>query len=389
MKDSLNKSVKQALSSRRDFLQLVLIGVLLALATNILATAITSKTDWLLTTIIGALILIGVIIFAIRAALAARVIYRSFDAALVLSPDDLQPVETEVYEFSGEIASILKAAFYENKAFADAWLREPVTKYWHFDTEHATMSRVQEDAGLRLLNEALETWLLQALSVHLTDYYDQLDESEEHTVRFEREHVPSLLFENRILNLLSSPIADRSAFLETPDSTAEQANQRDSEDKVYGQYGPGDALFEKLELVLPKGSKLTRQRSGAFIIDTPRLFLSLGARHEGFTAHLPRRFVSHFYGPNPLETPSLLIRIELSGRVKPLGLLRGQGWELYRWVDSFADYIEAAASVEALLKRIQWPAVEAMIIAREGRPKRRGLEKASHNRIRKLPVTDE
>jgi hypothetical protein len=391
MKDYRNKSVAQAFSSRRDFLQLVLIGVLLALATSILATVITSKTDWSTATTIGVLLLIVVAVFAIRAVLAARVIHRSFSAALVLSPEDLQPAEAEVYEFSGEIARILKAAFYENKAFADAWRREPVTQHWRFDTERATVSRVQEDAGLKLLNEALETWLSQALSTHLTDYYNQLDESEKHTVKFERENVPSLLLENRILNLLSTPIGDRAAFLETPASTDEKANQRDSENMVYSQSGPGDALFERLELVLPKGSKLTRQRSGTLVIDTPRLYLSLEAKHNGFTANLPHRFVSHFYGLNPFEARSLLIQIELTGRVKPLGMLRGQGWELYHWVDSFADYIEEAASVDALLARIRWPAVEAMLIVSEGRSKKRGPRKASHKRMRltRRKVSDE
>ena len=293
---------------------------------------------------------------------------RSFDAALVLSSDALQPVESEVYRFSQQLALILKAAFHENKAFADAWSREPVTTYWeHEFSDRGSKPAKPAPAGLRLLHEALETWLIQRLSTHLTDYYNHLEDGKRNTVTFQREHAPSLLLENRILSLLSTPVSDRPVFLEGHGSGVTRSDSGSSKRVVYTQMGPGGALFERFELVLPKGSRLSRRPSGELTIDTPRLHLSLRAVHEGFNASLPFRFVSHYYGSESFRVSCLLVRVRLTGHVKPLGLLRRQGWDLYRWVDSFADSIEETASVERLLERIQWPTLDALLMAKEAK----------------------
>jgi hypothetical protein len=365
MEDHHLKPISQVLSSRQGFLQLVLIGVLLALATNILATIITTKANWFSAMAVGILLLIIVCVYAVQSAMAARVIRRSFTAALVLSEDDLQPQTTEIYEFSGDMARILKAVFYENKAFADAWQREPVTKYWDLDARQATAMRVSKEGGLKLLHEALETWLMQELSTQLIDYYDHLDKSEQYTAKFERQHVPSLLLENRVLNLLSTPVIDRAAFVEPSNAAKQPTNEPESKGVVYAQFGPGDAIYERFELVLPKGSMLSRHPSGALTIDTPRLQLSLRAKHEGYTASLPFRFISRYYGLDPMKAAILLIQFEVTGRIKLLGMLHGQGWHLYHWVDSFVDKIEKAASIKAMLTRIQWPSIEALLIASE------------------------
>lgn len=368
MSDHRTKTVARALAGREGFLQLLLVGVLLALGTNLLATAITSSLPWSTAVPIGLGLLIAVGGYSVRAALAAREIFRSFDAVLVLSPDDLQPCETVIYPFSKDIARILRAVFCENKAFAEAWQHEPVTKYWDRGEDIGTCTRSTSTAGLTLLNEALETWLIQELSMQLTDYYGQIEHSERYTVTLERKDVPSLLLENRILNLLSTPVTDRSVF--AADSKADRGVSRvcHGEEVVYFQVGPNGAVFERFELALPRGSRLSRQDSGALTIDTPRLHLDLSARHDGFTANLPSRFVSRYLGRDPGSVRSLLVHIELAGRVKPLGLLHRRGWDLYRWVDAFADAVEENASFETMLQRIHWPALEAMLIAKEAPP---------------------
>ncbi|MFN8522990.1 MAG: hypothetical protein U0821_07760 [Chloroflexota bacterium] len=359
------KPVANALSGRREILQLLLIGVLLALATNILATAVTSAVPGFVAAGSGALLLLLVGGFAVRHVLAACVVHRSFDAALLLSSDELQVHSTEIYEFSEDMARLLNAVFRENEAFAQAWRREPVTEHWDVGANGHGIRRRPERAGLRLLHEALEAWLVQELATHLTDYYADLDESDLDTVTLEREHVPRLLLENRVLNLLSTPVGDRPAFLQECTPAGCSADHREMEGVVYGQFGPGGVMYERFELVLPKGSKLSREPTGALTIDTPRLHLSLQAKYEGFTANLPIRLFSRFYRVDPFEVASLLIRFELTGRVKALAMVSGRGWDLYRWVDSFVDRIEDAASLDTMMQRIRWSNVEALLIAQD------------------------
>jgi len=130
------------------------------------------------------------------------------------------------------------------------------------DDDHLTKQKAS-----RLLDEALQFVLLEELSTHLSTYFtnsnsDQISE-------LSREDIPAFLLQNRVLNLLTTPIEQRDVFLKAFPS---QENRPDG--VLYSLWGSDGSMYSRFDLNLPKDSKVSFLSRGALRIETKRLDLA-------------------------------------------------------------------------------------------------------------------
>ena len=134
----------------------------------------------------------------------------------------------------------------------------------------------------KLAQEALEYYVLSELSLHLSDHFDNNPRvSDEEIQRIGRRDIPSVLLDNRFLELFSKPMDEREAF------TA-RGNRVDSppQGQVVYAMGEGGAIFDHFELILPAGAVVSRMSPVSVRVRTRRLSMQINVAFEGFSTVL-------------------------------------------------------------------------------------------------------
>jgi hypothetical protein len=188
--------VRDWLAHRDDFVQVMVIAVLLALGVNLLAAALLSSIaltpalQWLL----GGILTVLALTYLAGLVFGTRVIRRTFEGFLIFSDDLLNLVPVPEYEFSEHVSRALMAAITESRALRRIWEDEPLLPSIDLPRagEEAANSEMKgarievahlegEDAVMHgparrpheLLQEAIEFAVLEELSLHLSGYFQE------------------------------------------------------------------------------------------------------------------------------------------------------------------------------------------------------------------------
>lgn len=374
MQDERPTPVRALLGRRNDFLQLVLLAVLLAVGINLCSEALSSipvVRRYLPEIGLGvtSLALIWVLLMTFRERSASA----TFEAAFVVHKSTKEILEIPGYDFGEQLPQTLEAVFAENKALKEAWLREPLVHEEEDSEEGDAEERLDEQSkpglstskretprradaggGIRrsevLLREAVEYLLIDALSLHLSSHFNDVSDEDKFIQRYEREHIPHLLLQNRVLSLLSSPYEDRASF-------AAYANE-EPPGKMYMIWASDGAIYNRFELVLPRGTRLERDKAGAIRLVSPRVELTLRIESTIFgSLNPPLDFIRLVMDQEPLAVEALHVNVHLTYSANAASLLRRAGWKYYEWVDSFVTELRERFSAEDFLRRIQWETV--------------------------------
>lgn len=374
--------VKELLSRRKDFLQLVVVAALLALGVNLLSTYLSSLG--LITPLVGGIGLMltaGALLWVLIMTLRDRYVSHEYDAAFLFDSEEKCLIPIPDYGFSEELSMTISAVFSENKGLEQLWLKEPLVDHRPppssadktqpgastpdspqrvpvrllrvpaEDTDPTTEPKpTRERRSAGLVREATEYLVLHRLSMHLQDHFGG-DPDEHFVSRYSRRDIPDLLLQNRVLALLSSPYEDRAALAYMGENVKPGA-------QLVMAWGPGGEIYERFELFLPNRTVIRRTPSGELELDSPRLRIRVGVDYQGFTSNEPpRKYVEMVLGKNMWQVHGQEVKVRFSYAVKTLALLRTSGWEYHEWVDSFAADLEEWVSVSDYLARINWPSV--------------------------------
>jgi len=104
-----------------------------------------------------------------------------------------------------------------------------------------------------LIVEATEYYVLETLSTHLTDYFNQSELDSARLKEFSREDVADIVFKNRFLDTFSRPMRERAAFVRDSPKTSNHM------DRVVAFYGSNGVRYSKFDLVLPIGARIERR----------------------------------------------------------------------------------------------------------------------------------
>lgn len=365
--------LKELLRGRGAFLELLAAAVVLALGVNVLATTLIEMLSLphIYQLLVAILVILTALLLIARKIIRAGYVQKSISAVVVVSKKGNELVRIPRYRFSEALSDYLESLFSENEALKKVWAADPLSKQFDFDAKTGEANYRKTEASL-LLQEAIEYFVLDRLSTHLTDYFNKPPFDESLLKEFGREDVPSVLFKNRFLDTFSKPMTERPAFVD------EALKHKPRFGTVVASFGKGQARYERFDLVLPEKSKVTRTAHGAIEIDTPKFKLHIEAVFDGFGAVLPSRFERLYLRHDDYADLSVYgAKIGIAVSFKPLALVTQIGWNYHMWLDSFLESLTKESSKAQFLQRISWESARTVFELIEGAGKLERVKPAS------------
>ena len=268
---------------------------------------------------------------------------------MAVTRQDQQVIPIARYEFSEDFGRYLQALVAENKAFERIWADNPLTGFAFEDGKAV----VRTPPSSKLLREAVEYYVLNELSLHLSSHFENNPRiSEKAIARLGRRDIPSVLLDNRCLELFSRPMEEREAF--TPEEERSRANRRQPAGRVVHAAGRGGAIYDEFELILPAKASVTLGQEASLQVHTRRVQIDVTVRFDGANANLPRDFERLYLGRKLLDLTVYGVSVAINVKFACWALLTAAGWEYYRWLDSFIDRIGAGFSFERFLEDVGW-----------------------------------
>lgn len=251
------------------------------------------------------------------------------------------------YRFSEKISRYLESAFNENEALRRQWDKEPLRNIFIQNKDDVA------SGSLRLIREASEYYLIETLSMHLTDYFNKENYDKNLLSELSREDVPSILLSNRFMELFSAPMENRAVF--------DLYNRSNNDGIIIMSIGKNGAFYSRFDLVLPKGTKISRS-DGALVIETSKFKLTISVCFDGTSSVLPINFEEYYLGLQSFEKfNNFSIQFKAEVEFKMFSSLRKSDWNYHAWLDSYFERIERDMSGEFFFKETNWETVATMI----------------------------
>jgi hypothetical protein len=339
---------------RGNFLELLIVAIAIALAVHTFGGILESALPSYLSIVVAAvLIVLGCVILIVRAVPRVnRTI--SLKGIVPIAHADKKVIPIHRYHFSEEMRKILKATFHENKALEKLWLNS-------LSALKSLNDSGLDTSGFKLINEAIEYFILEQLSLDLSAYFiNNPDIENGAVVSLLRKDMPSVLLNNRFLDLLSRPMEERDVFSSYMDKTTKNRGEafaitRGASDPetVYVITEDG-ALFDHFDLVLPRGTTVSRGDGQSFSIKTKRFLLRFRVEFSGFRTNFPEDFEELYLGCKFDDVTPYIAHIYIDVKFKLLSVLSQRGWEYFKWIDIFLTNLQDEFSFDSFLSRIGW-----------------------------------
>lgn len=387
-----NNILAYLLSRKADLIKLILGAFILALGTSLLANYL---TDWLsdkmnVVLIISISLISLVVLYFVYSLLKDTKKSISIESVIVIDPKNKEIFPIPRFEFSERLNRTMKAVFLENEALKKYWeddfkskkaneKKEPIDKKANGEeqnsdkkVEYFSIVRIdrKEDEQKKekksdvVLEEAIEHVIIDQLSIHLSTFFNDYSNEDQLITELTRKDIPDILLKNRVVNLLSTPFEDRAIFVK-----AGIADKPREEGEVVSIFGSDGSKYERFDLVLPKGSKVSRPKRCSLEIDNKRINFKIEMKNEGFGSTLPHGFEYNYLGVIDRDLVVKKLDIALTYTIKPLSLLYSSKWNYHDWIDSFAERLEEFASVDKFVERINWDSTLTSIITNNQRKK--------------------
>ena len=337
---------------RSELGQFIVGAVVVALGAGVVASGLVQifSDKAAIVTIFGFIVLFSGLFVAAWRVLPVTSGNLSVNLLFLLDSKSRKPIDIPRYGFSGEVSSYIKALSAENKAIAKAWSENKFHNMPKMGegigvTEEKVV--ISENESAKLAVEAIEYFVLDTLSTHFTDYFNQEATADPlKLVTFERNDVPGIFTQNRFLDLFSRPMNEREAFAER------SGGSRGG--KVVFAYGPGGVRYDHFDLTLPKGAKISRDRHGAFGIATSKFSLTIRCSVSFASYGVSWDFLKYYLGIGYSDIDDQIATIDVKVKFSPLQLFSKSGIQYYRWVDEFLEKLVHEADFECFLNDIGW-----------------------------------
>jgi len=334
----MNGPIKKAREKKRDILLILATAVLLALAIN----CITSYVAGVALSYPYSLPLLSLAFFLAAIILLKRILLGPTEQVIRLrgaiafdvKNKSVRPIKIIGYLLNDHFCEYLGGFVQENKAYAKLLSegKTGVVNMDQFDPDDLNHHTI--------INSVLEFIVLHKLDLHLNSYFVDNEIDTRRIVALGRDQLGPDVLRNRVIDLITKDMKERSAFANDLDSNSEGV-------VVYGM-GENGAVYNKLDIELPPKSRIFRNKSG-FLVISNRLFdLTIIPQYEGFATSLP-----HVYTPSVEEHfAPRLATVKMCIRIKKATFITGQSMEMYEWLDSFVARMEDYVSTDRLEQRL-------------------------------------
>jgi hypothetical protein len=345
------------LKGRGTIVELFIAAVVIGLGVNLLASGVAvylGNSLKLIFTTSVVLVALGFALIA-RKTVALRTVKQRLSGFFCLDRNTNELHEVPEYEYSEQMFRSFRSLFAENEAPKKLWFSDSISKSREFDEKSKTYRR-RVSAGVQLIIEATEYFVLHELSIHLTDYFNKDQFDKDRLMTLSREDIPSVLFKNRFLDTFSRPMDERAAFV---DRTFQEETPNRKISTLFGKNGIHYASFD---LVLPKGAKVSRSSRNTIKIETAKFDFQFEVIFLGLNTTLPSDFAQLYLRKRFIDISTFQVYIDVSVTFRPLSLLSRSGWEYYSWLDSFLTKLGDRFSKERFVEQLDWN--HALTVAR-------------------------
>jgi len=334
-KNTINFLISLKDSSIRFFLTGILLAVAISLFANSLLMSLPDKSSYVLWGSIFAILAVLVFLL-LQPIFKKRKTQTKIKGVVLLENGSKNIISVHRYVFSEKMSRYFKHIFAEDKNIEKLWNNTKGIKFEEGNNIY------------KLIKEAAEYYVLDKLSLMLTDFYNNKDSAFKIT-KYNRRDIPHILTTNRFLNLFSTPMEDRACFCGREDSSKSQG-------VTVTAYSSEGAMYDRFELALPVKSKISKEESGRINIKTPVLTLSFAIDFPGFNAISPRGFEKYYLKRDIFSFRLFKIGIDITVSPKFCFFKSKDTLENYLWADEFIEKIERDVSLESFLEKINWEA---------------------------------
>ena len=338
--------------ARSDILEVLAVAGVFATGSSFLLAARPADIprDWLV--VIGLVLVLISLGYVFRRRIGDLTEASTVQAFFVWDAAERSIVDVEGYEFASELARISRDVLAETPALRAEWDAQPLV----VATADEERANAGSRGGGRIVEECVEYMLLEELSMHLIDFFGRPGVDEEHLVELRREELADIVEGNRVLEVLSRPLAERGL------TGPEPATSGLAPSMVFGE----DYMYSRFDLRLPSGATVRRVDDGVEV-DSPLVKVHLRATFDGGPAHLSADFAELFLDDRDHRLTSFAVWTEVRTEVKRRALFLRSTWDYFAWVDDFRSHLEASWSGEHYFERIGWPGIRALIRVMEVR----------------------
>lgn len=349
------KLIDQITSSRSAFLEVLVATIVLAISASGIASIIfeyfkESPTYLLLFLVV--VMFLSIIVLAKKIG-NARSHKLNIEGYINIDPTENELINVPRYDYGEDLFRYLKGAFKENPALRSQWDKEPLGSGFDIDIQNQTAKKKITGAA-KLIKEATEYYVLDKLSTHLTDYFNQEKYSKSELREYSRKDVPDILLSNRFMELFTAPMENRASF--------DRGDLSSWPGAVVMSQGKNGAIYHRFDLTLPAKTVVSRDKSGAIKFNTENFILTFNVNFEEFGFVSPRGFESHYLGVKDFERSSeYQINVAFEVEFKLLSLLKNNKWDYHSWLDGFLNSLESKMSANVFFEQIQWSLAHTII----------------------------
>jgi hypothetical protein len=351
-------------ASRRRGFELIAGAIVLSFGVNLLASYVNDRATARQALAAGAIATVGGLVVLAWRAIWPSPRERSYSGFIICDIKTNRLIaHPRRYRLAHDVEQYIASAFAENDALRAAWDRHPLAGNIGARRD---ASRVDNSKSLEIVRQATEYFVMSHLSTHLTDYFNTSDFEQSELEAYSHTDIPDVLLQNRFMKLFAEPMEERVAF------GLEGERPHNEGWTTVLAYGAGGALYERFELVLPKGGRVARVSPTRVRVSTKRFSLDLSTEVSGFRASLPVGYEEVYLGLGPSlddegrsKRASFEVRVGISIVPSRHRLLSPVGWRYYRWIDEWLEALKEATDAVAYAAAIGYEtAYTAYVLSR-------------------------
>jgi hypothetical protein len=357
------RMISQFIGNRRILVELIVVAIVLAFSVNWIASALLDL-GWISADM--ALEIAILLAFGCTAYFGTRLLWprrhlHEFHGFFILDSKRKELVPMWRYHYAWRLNQYLQSAFTENSTVKKTWEKGLAGGRIQFQDTEANRSD-ESRAVHQIISEATEYFILEELSIHLTDYFDDPAFRDRHLRILKRNDIPDVLLSNRFLEMFSKPVEDRPVF----DSRGTEVKHKDQVVMAVSEEG---AIYSRFSLTLPRKARVRRVSQNAIVIETDRFALSISIDFQGYSTVISHEYESYILNVNPDACQEYMITVRFQVVLKFASLLMPRGWEYYRWIESFMEAFDRRFSEDRHFLDIGWSQACTIIDCLESRSK--------------------